>query len=98
MRVLIVTGLSGGHIFPALALAEALKKSGQLVQLVLPEGGRKNNISLQFLQVASLRKKLKNSQNSQPMPIFTAASFSEDRNLEPVRHSNLPSNTPPIIS
>jgi len=50
MRVLIVTGSSGGHIFPALALAEALKNSGQRVQLVLPEDGWKNRIPAGFMQ------------------------------------------------
>ncbi|MCX5699333.1 MAG: undecaprenyldiphospho-muramoylpentapeptide beta-N-acetylglucosaminyltransferase [Candidatus Omnitrophica bacterium] len=50
MRVLIVTGSSGGHIFPALALADALKNSGQKVQLVLPEDGRKNRIPFDFTQ------------------------------------------------
>jgi UDP-N-acetylglucosamine--N-acetylmuramyl-(pentapeptide) pyrophosphoryl-undecaprenol N-acetylglucosamine transferase len=51
MRVLIVTGLSGGHIFPALALADSLECSGQTVQLVLPEDGRKNSIPFQFSQI-----------------------------------------------
>ncbi|MDP3041114.1 MAG: undecaprenyldiphospho-muramoylpentapeptide beta-N-acetylglucosaminyltransferase [Candidatus Omnitrophota bacterium] len=50
MNVLIVTGSSGGHIFPALALAEALKNSGQEVLLVLPEDGRKNRIPIDFTQ------------------------------------------------
>ena len=36
MRILIGTGTSGGHVFPALALAEALKAKGQEVLLVLP--------------------------------------------------------------
>ncbi|MDP2831294.1 MAG: glycosyltransferase, partial [Candidatus Omnitrophota bacterium] len=50
MNVLIVTGSSGGHIFPALALAEALKNSGQEVLLVLPEDGQKNRIPIDFTQ------------------------------------------------
>ncbi len=37
MRVLIVTGSSGGHIFPAIALADSLKNSAQEVLLVLPQ-------------------------------------------------------------
>jgi UDP-N-acetylglucosamine--N-acetylmuramyl-(pentapeptide) pyrophosphoryl-undecaprenol N-acetylglucosamine transferase len=51
MRVLIVTGLSGGHIFPALALAEALKSSQHQVRLVLPKDGRMNRIPLDFMLV-----------------------------------------------
>lgn len=37
MRILIVTGNSGGHIFPAITLVDALKNSGQEVFLVLPQ-------------------------------------------------------------
>jgi len=50
MRVLIVTGSSGGHIFPALALADSLKNSNHQVQLVLPEDVRKNRIPIDFTQ------------------------------------------------
>ena len=46
MRVLIVTGSSGGHIFPATALVDALKNSGQEVLLVLPQKIRKNKIPI----------------------------------------------------
>lgn len=51
MRVLIVTGLSGGHIYPALALADFLKDSKQNVLLVLPDDGRKSRISVNFAQI-----------------------------------------------
>lgn len=37
MRVLLVTGSSGGHIFPALSLMDRLKDSGVDVLMVLPE-------------------------------------------------------------
>ncbi|MFH1191572.1 MAG: undecaprenyldiphospho-muramoylpentapeptide beta-N-acetylglucosaminyltransferase [Candidatus Omnitrophota bacterium] len=37
MRVLIVTGSSGGHIFPAIALLDSLNNSGQEALLVLPQ-------------------------------------------------------------
>ena len=37
MRVLIVTGSSGGHIFPAVALAEELEKMSVDLLLVLPQ-------------------------------------------------------------
>lgn len=42
MRILIVTGTSGGHIFPALALIDSLKDPGNELLLVLPkkQGGR----------------------------------------------------------
>jgi len=46
MRILIVTGASGGHIFPAIALTEALKKSGQEVLLVLPQKNRKDDLAV----------------------------------------------------
>jgi len=50
MNVLIVTGLSGGHIFPALALADFLKKSSQNVLLVLPADGEKTRIPIDFIE------------------------------------------------
>ncbi|MHB8155757.1 MAG: undecaprenyldiphospho-muramoylpentapeptide beta-N-acetylglucosaminyltransferase [Candidatus Omnitrophota bacterium] len=50
MNVLIVTGSSGGHIFPALALADSLKSSNHKVQLVLPEDVRKTRIPFNFTQ------------------------------------------------
>jgi len=50
MRVLIVTGSSGGHIFPALALADLLMESNHKVQLVLPEDVRKTIIPFNFTQ------------------------------------------------
>ncbi|MFA5223725.1 MAG: UDP-N-acetylglucosamine--N-acetylmuramyl-(pentapeptide) pyrophosphoryl-undecaprenol N-acetylglucosamine transferase [Candidatus Omnitrophota bacterium] len=37
MRVLLVTGSSGGHIFPALALMDCLKSSGADLLMVLPK-------------------------------------------------------------
>ncbi|MDP2927381.1 MAG: undecaprenyldiphospho-muramoylpentapeptide beta-N-acetylglucosaminyltransferase [Candidatus Omnitrophota bacterium] len=46
MRVLIVTGSSGGHIFPAIALSDSLKNSGQEVLLVLPQKSRKDKIPI----------------------------------------------------
>jgi len=51
MRILIVTGSSGGHIFPALALADSLKDSGAGLLLVLPKKSKDNNISIEFTQV-----------------------------------------------
>ncbi len=50
MRVLIVTGLSGGHIFPALALADFLKNTNQNVLLVLPEDEGKSKVPIDFVQ------------------------------------------------
>lgn len=51
MRVLIVTGSSGGHIFPAIALVDSLMNSGQEVLLVLPQKSRKNNIPIAVGQI-----------------------------------------------
>ncbi|MCX5668822.1 MAG: undecaprenyldiphospho-muramoylpentapeptide beta-N-acetylglucosaminyltransferase [Candidatus Omnitrophica bacterium] len=50
MRILIVTGSSGGHIFPALALADSLNNSNHKVQLALPEDVRKTKIPFNFTQ------------------------------------------------
>ncbi|HNW39248.1 MAG TPA: undecaprenyldiphospho-muramoylpentapeptide beta-N-acetylglucosaminyltransferase [Candidatus Omnitrophota bacterium] len=59
MRILIATGSSGGHIFPALALMEALKNSKQEVLLVLPQKARENKIpvsgaELKYIHAANL--------------------------------------------
>ena len=51
MRVLIATGSSGGHIFPAIALAEALSEFGHEVLLVLPQKSPKDNIPIFSWQV-----------------------------------------------
>jgi len=51
MRVLIVTGSSGGHIFPALGLIDALKDSCDRLLLVLPRRSRDNNIAVESAQV-----------------------------------------------
>lgn len=51
MRVLVVTGSSGGHIFPALALIEALNNSCAGLLLVLPKKSKDNNIPVEFAQV-----------------------------------------------
>jgi len=45
MRILIVTGSSGGHIFPAMALREELNNSSQEVLLVLPLKSRRDKLS-----------------------------------------------------
>lgn len=55
MRVLIVTGSSGGHIFPALSLIEALKNSSAELLLVLPKKSKNNNIPVEFAQVKYIR-------------------------------------------
>ncbi|MDD5281170.1 MAG: undecaprenyldiphospho-muramoylpentapeptide beta-N-acetylglucosaminyltransferase [Candidatus Omnitrophica bacterium] len=44
MKVLLVTGSSGGHIFPALALMDRLKESGADVLMVLPNKNNNNKI------------------------------------------------------
>lgn len=51
MRVLIVTGSSGGHVFPATALVESLKNVGDELLLVLPKKNRDNFISVASSQV-----------------------------------------------
>jgi len=55
MRVLIATGSSGGHIFPALALADSLKDSGAGLLLVLPKKSKDNNISIGSAPVKYIR-------------------------------------------
>ena len=51
MRVLIVTGSSGGHIFPAIALLDSLKSSGQEVLLVLPQKSCQDKIPIALEQI-----------------------------------------------
>ncbi len=55
MRVLIVTGSSGGHIFPALALINSLKNSCAELLLVLPKKSKDNNIPVGYAQVKYIR-------------------------------------------
>ncbi len=52
MKVLVVTGSSGGHIFPALALIEQLSIEGCEVFLVLPEKKRQSINLIPGLQFA----------------------------------------------
>lgn len=64
MRILIGTGSSGGHIFPALALAQELKAQGENVLLVLPQkaGGRNipitDKLAVRYIPAANLSLKL----------------------------------------
>jgi UDP-N-acetylglucosamine--N-acetylmuramyl-(pentapeptide) pyrophosphoryl-undecaprenol N-acetylglucosamine transferase len=51
MRVLVITGSSGGHIFPALALVDALKTSGNEVQLVLPQKNHDHKIFIESVSI-----------------------------------------------
>ena len=51
MRILLVTGSSGGHIFPAKALIDSLKASGNEVLLVLPQKNQENKISFEFVPI-----------------------------------------------
>ncbi|MDD5120641.1 MAG: undecaprenyldiphospho-muramoylpentapeptide beta-N-acetylglucosaminyltransferase [Candidatus Omnitrophica bacterium] len=44
MRVLIASGSSGGHIFPALALINSLKEPSIRILLVLPQKAKENKI------------------------------------------------------
>ncbi len=44
MRILVVTGSSGGHVFPALALMESLQGNDHQLLLVLPQKIRINKI------------------------------------------------------
>jgi UDP-N-acetylglucosamine--N-acetylmuramyl-(pentapeptide) pyrophosphoryl-undecaprenol N-acetylglucosamine transferase len=63
MRVLIVTGSSGGHIFPALALMQGLKGRCSDVLMVMPEKGRSGRFCdgterVKYIHACSLRLKL----------------------------------------
>jgi len=51
MRVLIVTGSSGGHIFPATALAQVLENSGSETLLVLPQKSHLDKIPIAAEQI-----------------------------------------------
>jgi len=52
MKVLIASGASGGHIFPALSLLDELKSRRQEVLLVLPSRSRENKLPLARQEVA----------------------------------------------
>ncbi|MBU0547481.1 MAG: undecaprenyldiphospho-muramoylpentapeptide beta-N-acetylglucosaminyltransferase [Candidatus Omnitrophica bacterium] len=59
MRILLVTGSSGGHIFPALALMDRLKASCADVLMVLPKSNSNNKIlveseQIKYIQAANL--------------------------------------------
>jgi len=63
MRVLLATGSSGGHIFPALALMDQLKASGADVLMVLPKKNSSREIageseSIKYIHASSLGLKL----------------------------------------
>ena len=55
MRVLLVTGSSGGHIFPALALMDRLKDSGAEVLMVLSEKDNSSRIVAESGRVKYIR-------------------------------------------
>jgi len=70
MKILIVSGSSGGHIFPALALMEALEGRGHGLHLVLPKNNS-GNINLEECRVSyihganvSFKLNLKNVKNA----------------------------------
>ena len=56
MRILVVTGGSGGHIFPALAFLESLKEKYRDIDtlLVLPQGIRQKEIAVSWCDIAYL--------------------------------------------
>jgi len=51
MRILIASGSSGGHIFPALALIDALDVASNQVLLVLPKKSQENKIPLKLVNI-----------------------------------------------
>lgn len=66
MRILIASGASGGHIFPALALMDSLKKNGAIVFLVLPQKSKHGSIpvecgNVEYITAASLDFSLSSS-------------------------------------
>lgn len=51
MKVLVVSGSSGGHIFPALAFVDSLKSLGADLLLVLPQKSKDNKIFVESIEV-----------------------------------------------
>lgn len=51
MRILVVSGSSGGHIFPALALIESLQGNGNQLLLVLPQKIQDSGIPVKFKEI-----------------------------------------------
>ena len=83
MRILMVTGSSGGHIFPALALMDGLKNSGQEVLLVLPQKGAQGKISaaageIKYIPAVNLTFKL-SSQNILGLWLFLLGAWESFR-------------------
>jgi len=79
MRVLIVTGSSGGHIFPALALIDRLKTSGADVLLVLPKNENDSKIlfvsgQVKYIHAVNLSFKL-NSKNIKGIYFFLVGAW-----------------------
>lgn len=62
MKLLIIAGGTGGHIFPALTIAETLQKQGVLIEWIGTEAGMEKNLvgnrfPLHFLSVKTFRGK-----------------------------------------
>ena len=55
MRILLASGSSGGHIFPALALMERLKDSGVDALMVLPKKDNGVRVSAEFGRIKYIR-------------------------------------------
>jgi UDP-N-acetylglucosamine--N-acetylmuramyl-(pentapeptide) pyrophosphoryl-undecaprenol N-acetylglucosamine transferase len=51
MRVLVASGSSGGHIFPALALIDSLNASSNQILLVLPQKSKENKIAVDLVKI-----------------------------------------------
>ena len=57
MKVLIATGASAGHIFPALSVAQCLKKDGHRILIVTTAGFLKEKIKEEGWEVVSISSK-----------------------------------------
>lgn len=76
-RLLVMAGGTGGHVFPAIAVAQYLQKQGWEIcwlgtkRSYGSRGGAKHNIPIEFIQISGLRGKGVKALLKAPFAVFT---------------------------